>query len=55
MVADEAVDLGVALQMLARLDLAALVGLERVLREDLARQADGGAELRSSRRDATCS
>ena len=43
--ADEGVELGVGLHLRPRLDLVADVGREGVLREDLARQADAGAEV----------
>ncbi len=45
MIADEAVELGIALEVGAGLDLAALIRLERLLLEDFARQAQAGAEL----------
>ena len=53
--ADEGVELVVALDMRARRDLAAAIGVEGRLAEDLAGQPDAVAELASSRRDATCS
>ena len=55
MLADEVVELVVALDLRARRDLPAAIGVERLLAEDLAGQPDAVAEVASSRPGATCS
>ena len=55
MLAHEIVDRLVADAIRARQDFAAAVGIERLLREDLAREPDAGAHIEPSRRDGSYS
>ena len=54
-VADEGVDRLVVDEIGARLNLAAAIGIEGGLRENLARQPHAGAHFDPSRRDRSCS